>query len=51
MIACFKRGLIAILLALAFVFSITVVAPQVYAAAIISHPGGTIIDVNWGEAS
>jgi len=50
MIACFKRGLIAILLALAFVFSITVVAPQVYAAAIISHPGGTIIDVNWGEA-
>ena len=50
MIASFKRGLIAILLALGFVFSITTVAPQVYAAAIITCPGGTIIDVNWGEA-
>jgi len=47
MVVYLKRGLIAILLAFSLLFSMV---PQVYSAAVISHPGGTTIDVNWGEA-
>ena len=48
-IKSYRRGLVSILLVFTLVLSLTFVAMPVLTSEVISHPGGTTIDVNPGE--